>query len=95
MHMSFRGTDQYDHYSGNRRSRGRILRVIFIVLAAALLALGLTIWGLQQYVIYDADGAHLVLPGRSYVAAEEPTVSASLSPDTSWVEEPEEDPSAS
>lgn len=65
--MLFRRTNRYGYskYYGNA---GNILRVVKIILFfAVLLAIlaALAVWGMHKYVVYDEDGAHLLLPWQS------------------------------
>lgn len=65
--MLFRRTNRYGYsrYYGNTGNILRIVKIILFFAVVLAVAAGLVIWGMQKYVFYDADGAHLVLPWQS------------------------------
>lgn len=65
--MLFRRTNRYGYsrYYGNTGNILRIVKIILFFAVVLAVAAGLVIWGMQKYVFYDAEGAHLVLPWQS------------------------------
>lgn len=62
--MLFRRTNRYGYsrYYGNGGSILRIVKIVLFVLVLLAVLAGIAVWGLHRYVVYDEDGAHLVLP---------------------------------
>lgn len=48
-----------------------MIKIIVIVLAVVVLSLGLTVWGLQRYMVYSSDGGKLVLPWMQETGGED------------------------
>lgn len=65
--MLFRRTNRYGYsrYYGNGGTIWRIVKIILFLLVIAALIVGIALWGLQRYVVYDETGTHLVLPWMS------------------------------